>query len=127
MYIDDFQSTNQVLLDVNCPGCTGSGFLVWVNDIPIDNGAFFPYNQSAIITLPPGLELLNTIAIQDEKSFGCYLSDDFLDPGLFNANCTQFTDTRDGKYDPFDPDWNPDMDGRESAILRRAIDRSLVS
>lgn len=96
MYIDDFQSTNQVLLDVNCPGCTGSGFLVWVNNIPIDNGASFSYDQSAVITLPPGLELLNTIAIQDDKSFGCYLSDDFLDPGLFNANCTQFTDSRDG-------------------------------
>ena len=96
MYIDDFQNSNQILLDVNCPGCTGSGYFVWVNDIPVDNGASFLYNQSAVITLPPGLELLNTIAIQDEKSYGCYLKDDFLDPNLFNANCTQFTDARDG-------------------------------
>jgi uncharacterized protein (TIGR02145 family) len=96
MYIDDFQNTNQLLLDVNCPGCTGDGFFVWVNDIPIANGTSFLYNQSAVIELPPGIELLNSIAIQDELSYGCYLTDHFVDPTLFNANCERFTDARDG-------------------------------
>ena len=96
MFTDNFQSTNQIYLDVVCPGCAGNGFSVWVNDLPIDNGFSFPYNQSATITLPPELMLLNSIAIQDETSLGCYLMDDFLDPTLFNSNCTQFTDARDG-------------------------------
>ncbi len=96
MFLDNFQNTNEILLTVDCPGCGNNGYYVWVNDIPIDNGATFPYDQSAVITLPPGLELLNTIAIQDKSNFGCYLSDNFLDPDLFNANCTKFVDARDG-------------------------------
>ena len=96
MYVDNFETTNEIFLTVDCPGCMGNGFLAWVNDIPVDNGLSFAYNQSAIITLPPGLEMFNTIAIQDNKKAGCYLKDDFLNPELFNANCTKFTDSRDG-------------------------------
>ena len=81
MYADNVNTQNELYLDVNCPGCTGSGFSVWVNDQPIDNGRVFAYGQTATITLPPGLELLNTIAIQDEGSPGCYLADVFMDRG----------------------------------------------
>lgn len=96
MFTENLQSDNEIALSVDCPGCTGSGFKVFVNDEPILNGISFPYNQSAIIPLPPGLELLNTVAVQDDKSYGCYLKDDFLDPELFNSNCVKFTDARDG-------------------------------
>lgn len=96
MFTDDFQNTNEIILSVECPGCTGTGYKVWVNDAEIEGGTSFPYNQTSFISLPPNLELLNSITIEDNKSTGCHLSDVFLDPSLFNTNCTQFVDTRDG-------------------------------
>lgn len=96
MFTENLQTNNEIVLSVDCPGCKGTGFKVFINDEPVMGGSLFPYDQSAIIPLPPGLELLNSVAIQDDSLDGCYLKDEFLDPDLFTSNCVKFTDPRDG-------------------------------
>lgn len=96
MFTDNLETNNEIVLSVDCPGCTGSGFKVFINDTPVLEGQSFPYDESSFIPLPPGLEILNSVAIQDDSMAGCYLKDEFLDPGLFSSNCVKFTDERDG-------------------------------